>query len=167
VGRLSDIAGLPVVCLDSGKRAGTVKGPVFTPTGNAVAGFFISTGFPGSPGGIVFIEDILDIGRDALLIFDENSVEKRRKVLKKFMRDEKWSCMNKKVMTKDGEELGVVKDGVIDAKTGRIVEVELSRGLLEDLRVGRRILRLGLDAEFGEDYIIISKGGGINEEKSS
>lgn len=161
--RLSDIAGLPVVCIEIGKKAGIVKGPVFNPKGNEVAGFFISTGVLGNPNGLIFIEDILDIGRDAVLIFDESSVEKRKKTLREYIQKEKWSCMNKKVLTKEGDVLGIVKDGVIDAKTGRINEIELSRGVFEDLRNGRRVLPLGLDTEFGEDYIIISKGGGSNE----
>ena len=100
--RLSDVVGMPVVCAKSGKTIGDVKEPVFTPNGSEVAGLLTLIRGNVNKTGIIFIEDILDIGKDAILIFDNNSIEEDKKVIKGFMKNNKWFCMNKKVLTKDG-----------------------------------------------------------------
>lgn len=157
--RLSDVVGMPVVCAKSGKTIGDVKEPVFTPNGSEVAGLLTLIRGNVNKTGIIFIEDILDIGKDAILIFDNNSIEEDKKVIKGFMKNNKWFCMNKKVLTKDGIELGIIKDGSFDEKTGKISEFALSLGIFEDIRDGRKILQLSSDTEFGEDYILVPKGG--------
>lgn len=155
---LSDMAGMPVVSAKSGDVIGEVKEPIFTPEGTAVAGMATTIRGNGNRLGLVFLEDILDIGKDAILIFDSSSIEHRKKEIRKHIQASKWVCKNKKVLTKDGAELGIIKDGAFDEKTGKISEVAISQGIFEDILDGRRKMVLSSKTEFGKDYILIPGG---------
>ena len=157
--RLSGIVGIPVICVDNGKQAGKVREVVCAQSYNDIAGFCVSRINSDKTIGFILIEDILEIGRNAIFIRNDESVNKNKKSLKEFINNGKWPYVNKKVVTGDGTVLGTVKDGVFDEKTGRITKLEVSMGIFEDLKDGRKIIPMGSDTEFGNEFIIISNGG--------
>ena len=58
----------------------------------------------------------------------------------------------------NGKSIGVVRDLAFSMETGTIKGVELSRGFMEDLRVGRRLLPLDSQVEIQNNQIRIKEG---------
>ena len=53
-----------------------------------------------------------------------------------------------------GENLGVVHDMVFDMETGSLEGFELSRGFMNDMIEGRKVIFMRDGVEFGKEYII-------------
>ncbi len=168
--RYSEAIGLPVICADSGKRAGMVKDVFFNPQERLVAAFLMERkGVEVSHRQILF-GDVLGIGRDALII-------DKKDLIAEISREDRIDGLNGEkhllglhVFEKSGSDVGVVKDVIFDIGTGRIESVEVSDGIIQDLVQGRQILPLFGKVEFGAESIIVEKeavdemvnnGGGI------
>lgn len=156
--RFSDVSGVPVICVETGESAGTVES-VICKERDRVLGFLINVGKIGNKYGFVLIEDVLDAGKNKITVYNRNSIVRKRGDVKQYRKNGNWSWLNKKVMSDEGKLLGIIKDGVFDVNSGKISEIELSLGILEDLRDGRRRFRLREDTEFGEEFIVLKDGG--------
>lgn len=73
---------------------------------------------------------------------------------------------NKRVLRENGEILGKIKDCSFDFETGKMEEIELGKGLSDDLLYGRN--RLSLDGEisvYRTNVIVDEKGKLIHSDK--
>jgi len=158
VERFSEVSGKPVVCVETGEEAGIVEAVVCRRE-NRVSGFLVDIGTIGKKYGFILIEDVLESDSETVKIFNRECILKNRDKVKAYRKNRGWNGLNKKVVTNDGELLGTVKDGVFDTDSGTIAEIELSLGVVEDLRDGRRRFSIGEDTEFSEEIIILKNGG--------
>lgn len=119
---------------------------------------------------VVFIKDVLSLGKDALIINDLNDVKDLRKVQDSPEFKEKGDILGLRIYTRSGEEIGVAKDVLLDFTHGKIDGIEVSDGLIQDILKGRNILPLIGKVEFGEENILVDSesveemmetGGGI------
>ena len=62
--------------------------------------------------------------------------------------------MGRSVVSEKGENLGVVHDMVFDMETGSQEGFELSRGFMNDMIEGRKVIFMRDGVEFGKEYII-------------
>ena len=62
--------------------------------------------------------------------------------------------MGREVISESGENIGVVHDLVFDIETGMPEGFELSKGFMNDMIEGRRVVFMKDGVEFGEEYII-------------
>lgn len=163
--KYSEILGLPVIEAETGKNMGNVKDLVFSHDTREVRGFILEPKGFKFTGGVVLLEDVLSLGKDALIINRGTDVKEHEKA------KGNGDVIGLKVYTRSGENLGVVKDYVFDSGSGNIESVEVSDGLLQDIMEGRKILPLFGKVEFSEEIILIdreaveesgSTGGGLN-----
>lgn len=171
--RYSEVLNLPVICADSGKKAGVVKDILFNLKSREVKALLLESKrlLPGRR--TVLRSDLLRLGDNAAIISDISCVSNMNwKAYKDAFGDE--ACpLGLKIYSKDGGELGIVKDVIFDIQSGKIEGFEISDGLLQDIIQGRRILPLFGKVEFGEELAIVESeavdemketGGGIKNK---
>jgi uncharacterized protein YrrD len=164
------VIGLPVVCATDGKRVGLIKDIVFCPKEKKMVAFLVERKGYEILKKVVFIKDVLSLGKDALIINDLNDVKDLRKVQDSPEFKEKGDILGLRIYTRSGEEIGVAKDVLLDFTHGKIDGIEVSDGLIQDILKGRNILPLIGKVEFGEENILVDSesveemmetGGGI------
>jgi len=67
------------------------------------------------------------------------------------------------VTSKERRELGVVQDGSVDSKTGRLESIEVSSGLTEDIAVGRAEIFAGEIVGFDGEAIVVTQPMAVKE----
>lgn len=65
------------------------------------------------------------------------------------------SYIDRMIIDTNGDELGEMMDAIIEEDTGIIKAIICSRGFVEDIVDGRRVLLVDKDTIFGQDKIII------------
>lgn len=160
--RFSEVSGAKVTCAESGKNVGCVESVVCA--GNdRVLGLLLQSGKIGNRYGFVCVEDILAIREGEICIFNEDSVQKDKKLIQKYRKQGGWNWLNKKAVTPEGKLLGTISDGLFDVRQGKISQIELSLGVMEDLREGRRRFLLNENAEFGKEFLVLKEVGRQDE----
>jgi uncharacterized protein YrrD len=159
-----------VVCATDCKRVGLIKDIVFCPKEKKMVAFLVERKGYEILKKVVFIKDVLSLGKDALIINDLNDVKDLRKVQDSPEFKEKGDILGLRIYTRSGEEIGVAKDVLLDFTHGKIDGIEVSDGLIQDILKGRNILPLIGKVEFGEENILVDSesveemmetGGGI------
>ncbi|NMB32630.1 MAG: photosystem reaction center subunit H [Clostridium sp.] len=168
--KYSEVIGLPVICGYDGRKLGTVKDVVFCIGEKKVLAFLLETRGYKIGKKVIFVGDVLSLGRDALIIGNAKDMQNIRKVKDRPEFKNKIDILGVRVYTRSGDEIGTVKDILIDFNLGRMDGVEISDGLVKDIYEGRNILPLIGKTEFGEESILVDNesveemvgtGGGI------
>ena len=154
--RIQECKGVPIVCLKDEGRLGFVSEPLYDEQ-NTVKGFLIESenGFSGKfRKKYIALSDILKLNDDICVVYSKDSVKKysRSKSFKTECALEEY--MGRDVLSESGENLGVVHDLVFDIETGTTEGFELSKGFMNDMLEGRRVVFMRDGVEFGEEYII-------------
>ncbi|AEV69390.1 PRC-barrel domain-containing protein [Acetivibrio clariflavus] len=169
--KYSEVLGLPVISLNNGKKVGNVKNIFFCPKKKKILAFLLECKSFEFNKKIIYTEDIINIGKDAVIIKDEDSLKDLKKTKNSHEFTEKGEVIGLRVISKKGEDVGIVKDVIFDYKNNCIEGVEISDGLIHDLVKGRSVLPLIGKVEFGEEIILVGNdaveeimetGGGIS-----
>lgn len=163
--RILDCKGVPVVCLKDGERLGFVGDALYDGDNN-VKGFMIEgdNGFTGRfTKKYIALDDILKLSRDVCVVYGEGCVRKFSKKSPLKQKSGLEDIMGRSVVSGSGEKLGVVHDMVFDIETGSLEGLELSKGFMNDMIEGRRVIFMRDGVEFGKEYIIA--GSENNDEK--
>lgn len=160
--RFSEVSGAKITCAENGKQVGTVESVVCAGD-DRVLGLLLQTGGIKNRYGFICVEDILKTRRGEFCIFNEESIQKNKKLIQKYRKEGTWKWLNKKAVTPEGTLLGTISDGLFDVGSGKISQVELSLGVMEDLREGRRRFFLAEDTEFGTEALVLKEDGGQYE----
>lgn len=170
--RQSEVVGLPVICVENGRRIGTVEQVLFCPRLRTVKGFLLERKGGRIAKKVILLEDVSHVGRDAIIVKDYSCAKKLKEAEKKNGLKDRAVVNGLKVYTKTGDDLGIVRDVLFDHKTGTMEGVEVSDGLLEDILRGRYVLPLFGKVEFGEDSMLVDReaieemnrtGGGLGK----
>ena len=124
--RLGSVTGLPVVC--GGRMLGRVEQSILTPSGKSLRGMVIRKGM----GGAKWLEN------DQILVIGGVSVLARGPA-GKLPKDADFSLTS--VKDASGLRLGRVTDVFLNPETRRVTALEVSLGLVEELRHGRSLIR--------------------------
>lgn len=138
--RMLDARGVPVVCLKDMTRVGYL-GEALYGSGREVCGFLVEGGRHLARQ-YVALDDILRIGKENCVIYSARSVHRLGKMRALLRKRETPSDLVGQDVIRDGEHLGVVHDLAFDMETGMIEGLEISRGFMEDIRVGRTLVLL-------------------------
>lgn len=155
--KYSEVVGLPVISAGSGKKVGLVKDVIFCPGKKEIKGFIVERRSFEVNQKLVFLEDILSVGKDAVIIDNTVNFKSLKTLEKKGQLKDRGEVLGLKVYTVYGEELGIVKDILFDCESGFIEGVEISDGFFQDILKGRNIIPLFGKVEFGEDNILVGK----------
>jgi uncharacterized protein YrrD len=170
--KYSEVIGLPVICVENGKKIGIIKDIVFCTKYREVKAFQLEKKGYEIRKKVILLKDVLSLGKDALIVNDCNCISVQNKVEK--TEDFKDSGRRKglKVFSKSGDDLGIVNDVMFDYKNGSIEGVEVSDGFLQDIFLGRKVVPLFGKIEVGSENILIDKealeeilttGGGLKK----
>lgn len=153
----SSVVGLPVICLEDGKRLGTVESLIFCPGKKEIRALLLERKGCRIKKDVILYKDVYALGKDAVVIKSPGCIYKMgtSPVTDKLI--DKGDILGLRVFTKSGEDIGVVKDVLFDPVRGNIEGVEISDGLFKDIISGRRILPLIGRVEFGEENILVEK----------
>lgn len=171
--KYSEVLNLPILCADSGKKAGVVKDIIFSVDNKEVKALLLEHKGLSLNKKVVFIGELLSLGDDAAIVNSSNCVsDMDRTAYSEAFRDE-GSLLGLKVYSKAGGELGVVKDVLFDYQTGKIEGFEISDGLFQDVMSGRKLLPLFGKVELGREFAVVGReaveemedtGGGIRNK---
>lgn len=171
--KLSEVLGLPVITMDEGRLAGTLKDLAFEKNGRELAGILIEPkGGYAIKRKFVRKENIVSFESDAVTVETGGVVSDIGKRQFEASYRDSGSVRGLKVYSRSGRELGFVEDFLFDPATGLIESVELSDGILQDIMEGRQILPLVGNVEFSEELIFVGKeaveemtasGGGLKK----
>lgn len=168
--RYSEVLNLPVLCADSGKKAGVIKDIIFGLESKKVKALLLEQSGISLKKKVIFLDELLSLGSDAAVVNNRSCVsEMDRMAYSEAFRDE-GTLLGLKVFSKAGGELGTVKDVMFDWQTGKIESFEVSDGMLQDVMKGRKLVPLFGKVELGEEFAIVGSeaveemeetGGGI------
>lgn len=150
------ILGLPVIVTENGKQLGTVK-DILLRKDWTVHSICIDQKRWFSPGKFIGCANIAQIGKDAVTVPHADVVTDTCAEGEAFSFVEgEPNLIRRRVLTRDGEELGALADVYIPAEMGKpIVGIEISEGLLGDLHEGRKWLPMDEPYVLGEDAVIV------------
>lgn len=155
--KYSEVVGLPVICIDNGRKLGIVSNVIFCPKRKEVKGFELERKGCEIRRKVIFLRDIVNVGRDAVVVSDCTCITRMRKLNTNEELKDKGEVNGLRIYSKNGEDLGVVKDILFDCSTGSIEGLELSDGLLQDIVQGRNILPLFGKVEFSDESILVDR----------
>jgi uncharacterized protein YrrD len=153
--RAEEVMSLPIVTLDTATAIGEVRDVLFDPTRSKVIGFTVrGRGLLSSPlVGLLPIESVRAIGRDAVMISSESGVVSQREGMNDAL-EQQVEVIGKEVVHDGGESVGEVIDVIleIDGASASVVGYEVGSG---DWRV---IVPLTASAPVSEAALILPKG---------
>jgi len=171
--KLSEVVGLPVICSDNGKKAGNVEDIIFCPEERKVKAFVLEQKGYELIKKVILMKDVISLGSDAVLIKDASCIRTLKRLEKSGELEGKGEIKGLRIISKAGNDLGIVKDILFDSSSGIVEGVEVSDGLIQDIMEGRKIIPLFGKVEFGEENILVGNeaveemkntGGGIKNK---
>ncbi|MBP5426645.1 MAG: PRC-barrel domain-containing protein [Clostridiales bacterium] len=155
----SECIGLPIISEKEGEIVGRVQDFLISDKDKSIFGFILEGNlFSGEK--IILLENVLKMGKDAIVV-DNKDVVSNLKV------DINYKMKDKEVYTKDGINLGMIKDIRVNEENGEIECVEISDGIISDIINGRRVLPLIGKVLFSDNNIIVEKQAYEEIESSS
>lgn len=154
--RIQECKGVPVVGLKDEGRIGYVAEALFDEDSN-VRGFLLENDrgiFGKFQKRYISLEDILKINSTICVVYSKDSVKRQFGAQRLKTECDLKKVVGQGVLSKKGESLGIVHDMVFDIETGAPEGLELSKGFMNDMLEGRRIIFMKDGVEFGEEYII-------------
>ena len=143
----SECVGLPIISISDGFIVGRVKDFLISDKDKSIYGVTLEGNLFTSTK-IIFLEDVLKIGKDAMLVFSKD-------VVRSLNRGPNYSIKDKEVYTREGINLGIVKDIRINELNGEIECVEVSDGIIADIINGRSVLPLIGKVVFSDSSIVV------------
>lgn len=171
--RYGEVLNIPVICADSGKKAGVVKDVMFSPDKKEVKAFLLENTGLSLKKKVVFFEKLSHLGGDAAVIGDSGSVTEMDRQDYAVAFPEEGRLLGLKVFSKTGGEIGSVRDVIFDDISGKVEGFEISDGLFQDVMGGRKMLPLFGRVELGKDFAVVENeaieemqgtGGGIKNK---
>lgn len=157
------IKGMPVICGANGERIGTVSEVWYISGRKKIDGILVQDHRRLSGSIYIPLDKIITFGKAAVIV-QEDYLSDRKAV------EKPSPILGITVMGIDGCEIGTISDIVFDSEEGTVVGYEISKGFIDDLVDGRKLLPqdpmyrlngdvLVISAEQSDD--IISNNGGL------
>lgn len=163
------VSELNVLAINTGEKIDTVKELIYDPEQNRVRGFLIDEGGWFSEAKVILIDDVKSIGKDALMVDSTEAIKRASDVRGKvaFIAEEGHYLTHTRVITEGGNELGKVTDIYFDSETGNVIEFEVSQGVVEDVKGGKKRFRLEDIVTVGKEATIVRSFIEVAFEKQS
>jgi uncharacterized protein YrrD len=150
------IVGLPIICLQKGKRAGKVFDLLIDQDWR-LAGVVLGPKGWFTPSLSIARNDIVSCGEDAITIENRSFIHTLNDESSQMtLLDGKYKIKGMPIMTVNGIQLGILEDVYFSKQMGnKIKGFEISEGFISDLTEGRKWLALPDSATRGEEAIIV------------
>lgn len=155
--KASEFIGLPIISKASGKKIAIVKDLVFSRRKFRILALVTFEGSVFKEARIIRYRNIISIGKDAIIVRKENVIESAAAIPEIYqLMKERKKIIGEDVITEDGENIGIIKDIVVDEESGKVLGFILSDGLIQDIMDGRNVLPYIYGITFGKDALLIS-----------
>ncbi|OEH84592.1 hypothetical protein BHU72_08835 [Desulfuribacillus stibiiarsenatis] len=176
--RAADIIGLSVLCIRTGEQIGIIRDIACDPQ-TSVLGFMLEPKSLFSHGKYIRLQDVKAIGEDAVTVYAEDIIhpmdDAEQQAGREMEQQDEHAVARKdhehhirglyngeklkgiRVVTTNGNELGLVEDVYFDEEVGTIVGYELSEGIVADITEGRKYLPKPVHITLGKDVIIVPR----------
>jgi uncharacterized protein YrrD len=158
----NEVIGLKVVTINEGKEVGKIKDIVYDAEDNKVKAFILSEGGLLGNTRIILYSSIKSIGKDAVMIVSPDSIFRAEKA-----KDNKTTeiakgdqyLVNTKLISESGDDLGKISDILFNPIDGKVEELEVSTGMMDEMIAGKKkvkvsdILTVGKDATIVKDAV--------------
>ncbi|SEM73173.1 PRC-barrel domain-containing protein [Lihuaxuella thermophila] len=152
-----EVIGLPIIHLSSGKKIGTVTDLLFDGS-QQLRGVLVENGGFLKKRRYIPAESITSIGKDAVIVDNMHAVLPLDSVA------EQWTGIlsghkrlkGRPVVLSNGCEIGMIENVYFLEEVGTLIGYEISDGILNDLRQGRKMLKSTQPLIWGEDVLIAS-----------
>lgn len=154
---IRELAGMPVMTRETGRKLGNVKDIIFDPPAGRLAAVTIeSAGFFGPRRRFLKMDDIRSIGEDAIMV-DSDAVLRRPENEPNLRNtvDRGNTLTAKTIVTEDGNILGNVSDVHISPDSGEALRYEVSGGAVSDAQTGRSTFPVPNALVVGPDAIVV------------
>ena len=152
----TQIIGLDIIAIKTGKKLETVTDILYDPRVNKVIGVLVDSGGWFSDSRIILSENIISVGKDAVMVEDENSIqigsEASNRVNQIAGGDQ--TLQGNEVMTESGENLGKISDIFVHFPGGNVDQLEVSKGFLGDFNSGKSLVKIEDIITIGERIIV-------------
>lgn len=151
------ILGLKIISIDTGKEIDTISDIIYDPKLNKVRGFVVSEGGWFKDAQVLLIENVKNIGADAVMVQSENVIRTPDQVQDRVMSiaEHGHNLTKTKVITEDGTQLGIITDILFDSDSGQVEEFEVSQGLVENVKSGKKRFKIDDIMTVGEESTIV------------
>lgn len=155
--RLSQLSGMPVITLETGKRLGRARDVLFDPASGKLDAITLEEpGFFGANRGFILAQDIRSMSKDAIMIDSARLVKRVRNApSEQAIVSKGVPLIGKTVVTEEGTILGTLSDVLINPECGCAEEYEVSSGTLQDMQVGRRSFPVPKALVVGRDALVV------------
>jgi uncharacterized protein YrrD len=156
--KASQVIGLPVMAVDTGKKMEKVSDVVYDPSQQKIQALIIDDGGIFSHGKAIPIQNVRNIGHDAIVIESADKIEDFEQLDEdvRHIAEEDKFLTKSVVMTESGEKLGEVSDLLFSPETGSVEELIVSQGSIADIKSGQKHLKPSEIITIGEDALIVS-----------
>lgn len=156
--KATNVINLKVISFDNGEEIGKVEDVVYDVYENKVKAILLDKGGWFSDAKIVFLNDVKSIGEDAVMLPNKDVIRKASEVdqekISNVAKDKEYLTKTK-VITENGNELGHVTDIFFDTQTGNVEDFELSGGTFENMKSGKKFIKVSDIIKIGKDATIV------------
>lgn len=162
--RRSGLVGLPVITLDGGRQIGEVEDVICSAPDGRIIGFILRGGGWLAGRRVYPYEEVEAVGPDAILVRNPRAVltTRKQKELNR-LRERHISLVGKRVLSRDGHDIGVIDDLLFDETGGRIVGYGISGGIVQDLLAGKGVIAADLPMVWGDEAVIVQTDYGSSQ----
>lgn len=153
----TQVIGLPVMTLKTGQKIEDVDDVIYDSQENKVKALLVDKGGWFSDAKVILIDSIQNIGKDAVIVQDENAIKKASDVGEKvshIAKDDTYLTKTK-IITDIGTDLGHVTDIFFDDKTGIVTDLEVSEGFIKNMQSGKKKVKVSDIETIGEQATIV------------
>jgi len=149
--RRTELSGIPVVELDSGRVLGKVKDVDINLANGRLRGLVVALG---RKEGFIPFDQIYHLGAAAVTVGAEAPILPHR-------REEDPFPVGKRVFNREGRVLGVIDDVLFDGESGSVWGYQVTAGLLSDFVDGKKGVALTNELVVGPDSVVITDELGL------
>lgn len=159
----SDVIGAKVFTVDDGRLVEDIDDIIYNPKTNKVEALLVNPGGIFSEAKIILIKDARGIGKDAVLIQNDEVMKRTPDIPKDVaaIATKGAYLTENRMITESGVDLGKVVDILFDSENGIVEEFEVSQGL-KDVAIGRKHVKVSDIITVGKDALIVK---GYTEKK--
>jgi uncharacterized protein YrrD len=155
------IKGLPVIDVKSGTKIGEVSDLSVTGDGS-VKGLIVKQGNLFKKTFLLRVENVHSYGRDGVMIENQDVLEQDQ-IPPEFTFEHHERLSGKMMLSKDGDQLGLLQDVYFLEEVGTIVGYELTDGFFSDITDGKRVIKVVDPPAIGKDAIVVNVENIVNE----
>lgn len=154
--KAGNVMGLKVYTVSEGKEIGQIDDVIYDAHSNQVMALLLAGGGLFADSKVIFLKDTKAIGKDAVLIDSEKSLQEVSKIPEHIahIAEGHRHLTRTKVITEEGTNLGIISDILFNPETGKVEEFEVSQGL-RDISSGKKTINVPDIVTVGEDAMIV------------